>query len=294
MKRGVKSIAILAVLTAFWTSGCLEVADVPVFWQVEEEDLVLEEQGLKSVKADTLRGEITISPMEEATCPKVRVVKKAGATSVEQAAICLDAIKIISKNDNGVQKIAWGGSPINRPGWKPSVSFQIQLPPGLALTATTKEGDVALSDMTSSCTLRTDNGSIKIRSHTSQLDAETKNGNISAECASAKIRLASANGIIWANLSTPRSINGKITAENGDIFLRFDEQASAQLICIAENGTVDAAGPFSPAPSAEEGGPKAGQAFEATVREAGRLEGKLRAGKGKLEVKATNGSITLK
>ena len=127
--------------------------------------------------------------------------------------------------------------------------------------------------------IRTTNGAIEIRNISDNISARTTNGSVKLENVSGNIQAKSTNGAVKASLQTFQT-NGEIEMHttNGRIELELPETVSSELSARTTNGKISTD-------------------FPVTVQgglSSRKIEGTIGAGDGKIDLRTTNGSITIR
>ena len=160
---------------------------------------------------------------------------------------------------------------------KVSVNYTIKVPATIpvALVRTTN-GSLELEGTTGDTVARTTNGSITVRDADGAIESTTTNGNISIRDASSIKRAKTTNGKIEVSFDRLTS-DTEFTTTNGSVDVRFPAGMNADLELQTTNGSIRANG------------------IKMMVNEISKrhLSGKLGSGGTKINVKTTNGSISL-
>jgi len=184
----------------------------------------------------------SMDPMTQAT---IQVTKKGGAGTQEEAAQALRAIEVfVEPVDETTQRIGYRWARDPNPNWHAQVSFSIDGPSNVSLSAKTHNGGIVVSGVHGEVAVEAHNGGVSVRSSEGQLNAETHNGNIDVAYDGSSVNVATHNGSIEANLAACTSIGGKIATHNGSISIAVSDKTSSSLNCQTQNGRVHVGPPL--------------------------------------------------
>ena len=269
-------LAAVAALAVGLLSGCVGLS--PVVWIESQENLELPAADVETLAVLTHNGRVKVGPAKgDADQIAVEVTKRAGGLTLGDAQACMDALVITTDKQGLTQKLGWKYDGIRRANWGAQVSFEITMPPDLALQAASHNGRIEVTDLRGDCKLETHNGRIQAHTTSERFSAETHNGRINISAAPIQIRLVSHNGEITADLASPGDLSGIITTHNGGINVRLGDQAKTNLTCCTHNGRVRYHGTMS----------------ELTASRT-RLTGRIGESDATLEIVTHNGSIDVR
>ncbi len=168
----------------------------------------------------------------------------AWADSESEAAAMVNQVRI--DTTNGTISAA-GPSGDGRRGW--SVSFEIFVPRKTAVSATTHNGGISVSDVDGAIQLETNNGGIALARVAGDVSGTTRNGGVAVELAGAKwqgrqLDLNTQNGGI--TVSVPQNYSAHIQAEtvNGRVSSDLPVTVSGWLRHQVLDGQMGSGGPL--------------------------------------------------
>jgi hypothetical protein len=260
-------------------AGCVisieSCTSTPSVWAESTESRTLAANGLERLECTTDNG--SIRAIAAPGDIELTVRRRGGGADQADAEACLAAIEITEEREGDVLRLGWRWSEPERSTWGTEVSFDLRVPPGLELRATTLNGGVGVSGVTAAVTVETGNGAVDLRGCSGPVRVETQNGGIRADLAGSQVQLATKNGGIDANLEASGPLSGSLTTMNGAISVGITDAASTKLSCVTTNGGVRVTRAL--------GGRGASQ---------GSFQAQLGAGEGALEVRTVNGAITVR
>ena len=160
---------------------------------------------------------------------------------------------------------------------KVSVNYTIKVPFTIPVElVSTTNGSLELEGTSGDTVAKTTNGSITVRDAGGSIESTTTNGNISVTDVSSIRRVTTTNGKIEVSFDKLVS-DTEFTTTNGSVDVRFPAGMNADLELQTTNGSIRANG------------------IKMLVDEISKrhLSGKLGSGGPKINVKTTNGSISL-
>lgn len=230
----------------------------PDVWIEETESFTVSAASLESLSCQTHNGRITATGQTGSDMVQVTVRKKAGGDDLEDAEDAMDAIRIISESENGELKLGWEWRQGRDRDWRAAVSFDIEQPTRLSVTAKTHNGRITLEHVGGACRAETHNGKIEVSASGDQVNLETH------------------NGAIVASLGATQSIGGSITTHNGSVRVKLADAVSAMIRCSTHNGGISS-----------------DLRLVDSFKGRNFLTGELGQGGEKLEIRTHNGSIRL-
>ena len=233
------------------------------------------------VEVETTNGSIRVETWDR---DQVRVVahKKARSSSGAAASELLEAIEVRIRELGGTVRVE-AELPRLRSGWfgggsSASVAFELTIPAGAELEATSSNGAIDVRDLGAPARLETQNGSIEADGVQGALQAFSSNGRISAYDVHGAVRAETTNGAIKAEISTvDLGEDVEMKTSNGSVELRLNSGVAASVYARTRNGSVSSDFP---------GG------IQGERRRT--LELDLNGGGPRVELRSTNGSIKLR
>ena len=262
----------------------------------DTQQLTIPAGALERLTVATHNGTLEVAGQADRDEIAVTVTRKASGLDTKDARACLDAIVIVSESSDGkTHQLGWKWAGVRRNGWGASVSFDVQMPAGLALRAKTHNGRLDAKGLAADCDLETHNGHLTVASlagnvsatsHNQGIVATTAGKRVTLECQNGRVRLTatgaevlhllSHNGGIDADLSGSPTPSGRLKSHNGSLHVKLARDTSATLACRTHNGSVKSSVPW-------------------TVHEQSRrhVRGTLGDGEANLALETHNGSIRL-
>lgn len=135
-----------------------------------------------------------------------------------------------------------------------------EVPASIQLDLETSNGAITIENTERDARLKTSNGKIKVRNHRGDLDGKTSNGQIEAD------------------MVLPKDGECKLETSNGNIILSIPSTTSAEIEASTSNGNVTV------------------QGLDIVVSKMERteFEGEIGDGDGDIELKSSNGNITIR
>ena len=175
---------------------------------------------------------------------EVRAEREAEATSDEAARALLQKAQIQEEVTPTMVRIATEATEDG--GFRAArvkVDYRIAVPPGLALTFKTKNGDIRLNDVNGRMNAATTNGSITTEDLAGSLTAETLNGPVRVDFSSiaGEVALSTTNGGIRLTVPPSAKINLDASVVNGrilvdDEFAVSPGEGPSERLSVALNG----------------------------------------------------------
>lgn len=248
--------------------------------ETSTETLAIAASDLQRLEVRTHNGSVKYTGKDDGRASAVATVTiKAGGDDADGAATALDAIELFAEsNGDGTTKLGWrwrGGK--GESSWRAVVSFDIEGPSDVKLSATTHNGGIESSGVTGDVAVQTHNGGIQVDSSGKFLQAQTHNGGIEVRFSGGAIELVSRNGELKADLSDGGAIKGSITTRNGAVEVIVGTDTSTTLNCITRRGGI-----------------KCNRELEGLKRTKRSVYGVLNGGEGMLNVTTRNGGIHIK
>jgi hypothetical protein len=127
-----------------------------------------------------------------------------------------------------------------------AASFEVMLPPGVRLDASTVNGGVTVTEAAGDVKAETVNGDIRASTTGGGLSLKTVNGSIRARAASlakdAPVELETVNGSVRAELPSPLDAEVRLSTVNGRITTDFPVALSGRASARELRGTVGGGG----------------------------------------------------
>ena len=283
-----------------------------------EETRVLEFMAtdISQVAAFADNGHIRVRPSTTSDMIRVEARIEARGRDQEDAEAALAAVEILTPRTGtgeSTQEVRWNWKNQRHPmHWSATVSFDIEMPAGLQLTAQTDNGEIETAGITGSRELEsdngrirssdwestdiaawdgtlaatdskvvasTDNGPIDIESAAGSLALSTDNGQIKARSAARQVKLSTSNGAIEARLTAGGRLDGRVKTNNGSVELVLNPDVSTRLDCKTDTGGIRTSSlPLNEA---------------ANVRSRNSVTCSIGSGDGMLEIETDNGSINV-
>lgn len=228
---------------------------------------------------ETLNGSIEIETWNRDEV-EIRATKEARARDSETARELLAATEIVIDEGRDLE------IRVERPGgeWRSgrkgsvSVNFVLMVPSNTNLEAQTTNGNVSIVELEGPARVKTTNGTVDVRGIGGDANIRTTNGSIRARDLRGHFEGSTTNGSIDAELTTA-SLDEDVHLEttNGSVELAISPALSASVIARAHNGRVssDLAG-------------------HEVSKKRGFLEVELGGGGPRIEIRTTNGRVTLR
>jgi len=264
------SVGVIGALPAW--AGCKSKV-----WVESQERIELSAGEVDELEVGTHNGDIAVTAEEGSDQIIVVAKKRAGAPDEGQAQECMDALQITTEKSGRTQKL---GRKLDRPkpsGWSVELSFEVTVPPRLAVVAKAHNGGIKVTGVHGDCKLETHNGGITAQTGSRRMNVKTHNGGAKITTAANEVTMVSHNGGIEAKLDAPGDINGTITNHNGGVAVEFGEQTATNLKCSVHNGRIQCS-----------------RDLMDITRKRTHLAGRLGQSEAHLEIKTHNGSITIR
>ena len=231
---------------------------VPALWAATAtEEKSFDARGLREVYVSNINGgiEVLSAPGDAVRLRAVKTAQREAQLKGIEVRTSVSDGKLTIETEHA-RSYLFGILPLKTGG---HVDYTLEVPPGLALT------------------LDTVNGDIRAKGAVRSLHAETVNGSIDAEALGGKVHLESVNGGITLAIKDPVP-QGSLETVNGSITLIAPESLDAHFAFETVNGDIR----FIP------------ERFKVKGKGAKEIEGTFGAGKGNLAAETVNGSITLR
>jgi len=308
--------SLLLVTLAVQAAGCIS---YPFRGEVVI-DQTLPADGLKKLVVDNRNGPIEVRCDQDRGDIHVHAVKFARGLTLDDAQDHAGQIEVEMERDPADQGVLRLVSRVPYVDWNrgPGTSFRIHMPPGAELHLETSNGRVDATGCAGQVVARSSNGTITIEKVQGTVDASTSNGRIVARDVDGNIRVRTSNGGIELERVGKESIeavtsNGRIRiadargeaalrTSNGSIEMRLTSVPSNPRIrAVTSNGHVDVELPGDVSArldmhtsngrvTANLQGLRVGEIESSRSR----LSATLNEGGGLVEIRSSNGSISLR
>ena len=162
-------------------------------------------------------------------------------------------------------------------GRSPSAEIHLVVPEQAMILAKTSNGSISVDGVIGDGELKTSNGKIVITESEGTYVASTSNGRITMDDVVGQFRAETSNGGIDFSGTFTENSSNKLSTSNGSINIELDSDPSVSLDAKASNGKTISELPIL-----------------ATTTEQSHLVGKFGDGSAELEVRTSNGSVTIK
>ena len=269
---GRSGYALSFVLGLGMAAGCSERPEV---WVESEKTFRFPIDTVQSVDVKTHNGDVSlgVSSSDEAV---VRVLVRAGGRDEQDAAACLEQLRLIVDVRLGELRARYD-LPGRRPSWAVQVSFDVVQPAQALAEVVTHNGRIEVSDLESGVSLETHNGRIELNEVDGLWRAVTHNGAIEARGVPGEIRLATHNGRVTARIGGVGTLSGTVHSHNGSIELTVASDRDTELQCSTHSGGI-----------------RVSEAFRMTEATKKRYRGVLGQGGGALKVTTHHGGVRVR
>jgi DUF4097 and DUF4098 domain-containing protein YvlB len=229
------------------------------------------------LRIDSTNGSITIKGAETAEAFMTVTIEGRAAT-IERAQELAEQTEVLLESYNGGLRTVTNTPKKNR-AESVSVSFNATVPMSASLEANTTNGNIEFASVSGDMRADTTNGNVKMtKIAAARLNADTTNGSITLEQVSAEsVTVDTTNGSIRAVIAPVEgaNFNVRMNTTNGSITLELPAEVSAKIEASTVNGKIDSNRHFT--------------SVERKAKDS--LRGTLGTGRGRIELKTTNGSI---
>ncbi len=279
-------------------------------------DLAIVWEDFEHIQVRTLNGRVDLA-VDAAVRPGVTGKRVARGPSPEEAEAALDQFEVvIEKSPDAPRTLVIEVRPEKVPNRSIGAELTIRIPAACSADIRTSNGAVRGQDLRGPFTARTSNGAVEALRIDGPVNLTTSNGPITAEAISGELTGDTSNGDITlrdvrgnARIQTS---NGGVTAtgvvgnldavtSNGVARVDVTPDANGSLVLRTSNGAIDATVPATmnaEVSIATSNGRVTTEwgAAEAKIRttDRGRVDGTLNAGGGKIELRSSNGNVTLR
>lgn len=159
-----------------------------------------------------------------------------------------------------------------------SVSFKLMVPRAATLDAQTTNGNISVVGLDGDAEVRTTNGAVDVRDIGGRAEIATTNGSIRARGIRGHLAGRTTNGSIDAELAANSLAEDlKLTTTNGSVDLTVSSGLSASIVARANNGRV-----------------RSDLDARLVAQRRGYLELELGGGGPQIDIRTTNGRVTLR
>lgn len=212
------------IAVAVWTTPIL-IGSATV---EEALSLELSAADLERVEASTFNGAVNVVVAHEGdTTIRIKAIKRASGADENSARADLANVEVTVVNDNGVGRIVARRTGDTTFLGNCGVSLTISIPPGVATSLRTDNGQLSISGVGAAVIAHSSNGAIRIDGAAGSVEARTTNGAINVNATDAIVSATTTDGRVAFSGSladgkhTFRTTNGAI-----DIALPVDAQFS--------------------------------------------------------------------
>lgn len=249
----------------------------PRVWAEGSEVLTFPREGVSGVDVQTHNGSIHADALADSEpMLRVRVNRRAGGASQEEAESNLAAMEIVSKRTaEGVVRVAWRWRDMRNSYRHARVDYEVEMPPELPFKGETHNGSVLLRGVGGDVAVLTHNGGVAIADHGGgRVSARTHNGSVEVRTSARDVDLETHNGRVGVELTGAGPVDGKVVSHNGRVRVETALERTFRLSASTDNGGVTVGVPLS----------------KLEARES-RVQGQFGDGEGMLLLRTHNGSI---
>ncbi len=220
------------------SQGCVLDPD-PKVWIDDSETLQLPADGVTRLSCETHNGAIRAGALAAASDPiEVVITKRAGGQDDADARACMDAIVITQERDGATVSLGWKWQSSRQSGWRGDVGFEVRMPAGAELVASTHNGTIHAQGLQGGCELQTHNGEVKVIDCVGTMRIRTHNGPIGAQVQSENAQFATHNGDVEVRLRGSKPVDGSIRTHNGAVTVEMDAGVSTNLVCTTNSAEI--------------------------------------------------------
>lgn len=226
--RGQKSCSRFLTPAAVALAALLVTAAGPARADDREERIekTLELTGIQKVRVQNVNGPVRVESWENPTLWLVAVKRAKGSDAAEtlaetevkiqKTASTIEIETVLPKNRSWSFFSWWGRASAD-------VSYELKLPPGVAVQVETVNGRITAERRSGSLVLNTVNGSIRVSGQEGQVRANTVNGSVEVTFAGTarKSDLETVNGSVTLTAARDSSIRYNLQTVNGRIRSEF-------------------------------------------------------------------------
>ncbi len=197
------------------------------------EQLEFETSPLTELDLSTFNGSIEVLP-SASDVVIADITYRAYGSTPEEAQTYAERMDCNAEAEDGTLKLT-----MTKPKdlWMASASVKLQVPDSCALSLSTSNGRVSVSDFTAPVHVHTSNGRISLTRIAGDVVAQTSNGVIEVKDVLGTVQLKTSNGKIVCGGSFVGTEN-KISTSNGQIELHLDENACVEVDASTSNGSI--------------------------------------------------------
>lgn len=197
-----------------------------------------------------------------------------------------ESVKTYFEQVDVVVSIVDGGIKVEtiRPKWSPSVNvsvhYEVKVPRRVDLALRTSNGTIYVADIDGAVSLRSSNGKVVCEGINGPVDATTSNGSVVCRDIAGPIDARTSNGSVTVEHPTALGLRSAISCRtsNGSIRVNLPGECSFEIDARTSNGSIRSA--FAVEKSGETNSRK-------------RLAGRVGAGGPVVELRSSNGSISI-
>lgn len=162
-------------------------------------------------------------------------------------------------------------------GRSPSAEIHLVVPEHAVILATSSNGKISVDGVIGDGELKTSNGKITVTKSEGTYIISTSNGRITMDDVIGQFRAKTSNGSIDFSGTFTEDSSNSLSTTNGSVSIELDSDPNLTLDGRTTNGTINSELPIL-----------------ATMTEKSHIIGKYGDGSAELEVRTTNGSVTIK
>ena len=180
-------------------------------------------------------------------------------------------------------------------GTRTGADIRISVPPDTELFLDSSNGRVEVSGISAKTNIGTSNGRVRVSNVTARVDVRTSNGTIDVRGGEGEYRLRTSNGSIDMD-----DFQGRVDAvtSNGRIEFAGNLDPGTQSLLETSNGHIDVEFIKTPSVEINASTSNAEVRLERVVTTmsvgSGHIEGTIGDGEAKLEIRSSNGSVTIR
>lgn len=227
-------VGICAALAAT-SVGC----SYPRVWVESSETLTLSAADTRWVDIETHNGEVRVEGRDGDDEIVVKVNRKAGGLTQDDAGACLAAIELVNELNGDRRNLGWKWGQSRRRHWSAVVGFELQVPVAMAADVSTHNGSITVTGVSGECRVDSHNGAVAVTSGGERVRAATHNGPLTIDGRAGDVDAETHNGRLRVSLAPAGSLTGRIESHNGSIQLDVGKSTSVNLDCRTHNGGVD-------------------------------------------------------
>jgi len=156
--------------------------------------------------------------------------------------------------------------------------IRVSVPQDTELVLKTSNGSIKVSGVTGQVSASTSNGAVSVSRVSGDVEVEASNGRVELDDVTGQVKVETSNGPIGFNGTLRPGSSNSLKSSNGDVEVTLVDTAGVEVDAAASNGRVRSQLPV---------------ALSGTARD-NELVGTIGDGGSRLEIRVSNGSITIK